>query len=353
VINGDNEGKMWIDDPKNPKTGVLVDNEYSIYLVGDSSNSDLNKEISNLIHNKILLEARKIAEQLGNEWVIFYDHDNWKKIFEQDMKIVDYLPLKRKYYLLEQYFPIKWREKIPTGYSMNFIDFEFLNRKNLKNFNKVTDYIKHSWKSKEDFLNRGFGFCLVKDNTILTSWCIADWVTNGKTEIGVETDENFRRKGHAMLVSSAAVDYCWKNNIKVGWHCSSHNIASQKVAEAVGFNLAKEYDVIMGSFDKAHLLWENAWYRGLFLNRPEEGIRYMNKFLELRDADASQLYYYGIILVKAGKLKEALSIFSDIVKMKPNFVRMMRDTLINEEEFQNLRELEGWKELVKKLDNSK
>ena len=46
VINGDNEGRMWIDDPKNPKTGVLVDNEYSIYLVGDSSNSDLNKEIS-------------------------------------------------------------------------------------------------------------------------------------------------------------------------------------------------------------------------------------------------------------------------------------------------------------------
>ena len=53
----------------------------------------------------------------------------------------------------------------------------------------------------------GFGFCLVnKDNRII-SWCISDWVTDEKTEIGVGTDENFRRRGYATLVVNATLNY--------------------------------------------------------------------------------------------------------------------------------------------------
>ena len=152
VINGDNQGRIWLDDPENPKTGVLVDNENSIYLVGDYTNSDLNKEIINLIFNEILPEARKTAKNFENTWVIYYDHDNWKKKIEQDMKIADYLPLKRKYFLLKQPSSLNWKENIPAGYTMYFLNEDFLNRKELKNFNEITNYIKKSWRSKEDFI---------------------------------------------------------------------------------------------------------------------------------------------------------------------------------------------------------
>ena len=353
VINGDNQGRIWLDVPENPKTGVLVDNENSIYLVGDPTNLDLNKEIADLIFNEILPEAKKTAENFENTWVIYYDDDNWKKKIEQDMDIVDYLPLKRMYFFLKKPSSINWKEIIPAESTMNFINEEFLQRKDLKNFNEITDYIKKSWESKEDFIKRGFGFCLVNNEKIITSWCISDWVTEKKTEIGVGTDENFRRKGYATLVVKATIEYCLKNNFTVSWHCSSHNIASQKTAEKVGFYLAKEYDIVMGSFDKAYILWENTWYRGLYLNQPEEGIRFMKRFLELREPNASQLFYYGIILVNAGKFKEALETFSDVVNMKPHFVKMMRDTLSNGEEFKNLREIEGWNDLIKKLEETK
>ena len=283
VINGDNQGRMWVDDSENPKTGLLVDNENSIYLVGDEHNSLINKEIANLIFDEIFPEARKIAVKFENTWVIYYDHNNWKNKIEIDMNIIDYLPLKRKYYSLKKPPSLNWRALIPSGYIMKFLNEEFLERKDLTNFNEITDYIKRSWRSKEDFIKRGFGFCLVKNEKIITSWCISDWVTENKSEIGVGTDEDFRKKGYATLVVKATIEHCLEKDIKLGWHCSSHNIASQRTAEKVGFNLEKEYEIVLGSFDKAYILWENTWYRGLFLDQPEEGIRFMKRFLEIKE----------------------------------------------------------------------
>jgi len=202
------------------------------------------------------------------------------------------------------------------------------------------------------FLNRGFGFCLVNNDKIIISWCISDWVTEEKTEIGVGTDENFRRRGYATLVVKATLDYCFKNNFKVGWHCSKHNIGSQKTAEKAGFELEKEYDIILGSFDKAYILWENTWYRGLFLNQPEEGIRFMKKFLKIKQPSAFQLYNYGLILVRADKLKEALSTFSKAVTMDPDFIPELRDALFNARKLKNLKRTEGWNELIEKLEDS-
>jgi len=78
VINGDNQGRMWIDVPKNPKTGLLVDNENSIYLVGEYNNSNLNKKIANLIFNEIFPKARITSENFEKTWVIYYDHEDWR-----------------------------------------------------------------------------------------------------------------------------------------------------------------------------------------------------------------------------------------------------------------------------------
>lgn len=352
VINGDNQGRMWLDNHENPKTGVLVDNENSIYLVGKSNNSNLNKEIANLIFNEIFPKARITSEQFENTWVIYYDHEDWKNKIEQDMNIIDYLPLKRSYYLYKNPSTLKWEEFITDGYTIEFLNEEFFERKDLTNFNEITNYINKSWSSKEAFLMSGFGFCLVnKDNRII-SWCISDWVTDEKTEIGVGTDENFRRRGYATLVVNATLNYCLKKNFKVGWHCSNHNIASQKTAEKVGFKLEKEYNIILGSFDKAYILWENTWYRGLFLNQPEEGIKYMKEFLKIKHPNAFQLYNYGLILVRADELKEALSTFLKVVTMDPDFIPELRDTLFNARKLKYLKKTEGWNELIKKLEES-
>jgi RimJ/RimL family protein N-acetyltransferase len=352
VINGDNHGRIWLDDPDNSKTGLLVDNEHSIYLVGNNSNTAVNKQIANLIFNKILPEARKVAKDSEGTWVIYYDQNSWKDKIEFDMGIVDYLPLKRKYYTYNQPQSHTWKENIPKGSTVYFLNKEFLERINLTNFNEISNHINRSWRSKVDFIKRGFGFCLVNDEKIITSWCISDWVTEKKTEIGVATDENFRMKGYASLLVKATIDYCLKNKFKIGWHCSSHNIASQKTAESVGFNLIKEYGSILGSFDKAYILWENVWYRGLFLNQPEEGIRFMTKFLKIKQPNAFQLYNYGIILVRADKLKEALSTFLKAITMDSDLIPELRVLLSNARKLKDLKKTVGWNELIEKIEDS-
>jgi RimJ/RimL family protein N-acetyltransferase len=350
VINGDNQGRMWVNQTKNPKTGVLVDNENSIYLVGDYSNPILNKEIAYLIFNEIFPEASKTAEKYENTWVIYYDQDKWKQKIESDMNIVDFLPLKRKYFMLKKPASLNWRKFISSGYNMKFLNKEFLERKELKNFKEITDYINKSWRSIEDYVKRGFGFCLVKNQKIITSWCISDWVSENKSEIGVGTDADFRKKGHATLVVMATIQYCLDKNIEVSWHCSSHNIASQRTAEKVGFNLEKEYEIALGSFDKAYILWENTWYRGLFLDQPEEAIGFMKRFLEVKEPSAFQLFNYGKILVRADKLKEAITTFSKVIDKEPDFINVLKDALFNAKKIKTLKKTEGWNMLIKKLE---
>ena len=65
------------------------------------------------------------------------------------------------------------------------------------------DWVRDSW-GVEDFLARGVGQCLVHGNTI-ASWCIGDYAAGHACEIGIHTDERYRRRGLATLAVRATL----------------------------------------------------------------------------------------------------------------------------------------------------
>ena len=61
-------------------------------------------------------------------------------------------------------------------------------------------------------------------------------VSGDRCEIGIHTDERYRRQGFAALTAAAMVQYCLSDGMThIGWHCHTHNQASAATAEKVGF----------------------------------------------------------------------------------------------------------------------
>ncbi|WP_242942304.1 GNAT family N-acetyltransferase [Hathewaya proteolytica] len=162
----------------------------------------------------------------------------------------------------------------------------------MKNMEDIIQWTStESWISKDDFLKNGFGFCIVNGNDIV-SWCISDYVMGNKCEIGIETDEGYRKNGFATIVVSVCIKYCMENNIDhIWWHCFESNIGSQKTAEKVGFKLCKEYKPLFG--------WYNSFDN--FLVHAYD--YYTNKHY----AEASKLYEKAFRLLESNNKESKIS----------------------------------------------
>jgi len=78
--------------------------------------------------------------------------------------------------------------------------------------------------------------------TTIASMCLMDCRTENWCEIGIRTDETYRRQGLAALAVAGLVEHCLDRGInQIGWHCLRNNVGSRRTAEKVGFTQAAEY----------------------------------------------------------------------------------------------------------------
>ncbi len=81
----------------------------------------------------------------------------------------------------------------------------------------------------------------------IANWCMADCVVGHRAEVGVQTDERYRRRGLAKRVVAAAVEHCLAHEVThIGWHCGSANLASAATATAVGFREVRQHPYVNG-----------------------------------------------------------------------------------------------------------
>ena len=76
VVNQDIEGKIWVDNLDDPKTAMIVDNIWIIYLLGSSSNEEFNIEAGEIIRN-IVFPHKTADVDVDREWVLDYYNDSW------------------------------------------------------------------------------------------------------------------------------------------------------------------------------------------------------------------------------------------------------------------------------------
>ena len=100
---------------------------------------------------------------------------------------------------------------------------------------------KKFWRSKEDFLENGFGFIANDYVGNPVSICYSACVASKTAEIDVVTMPGHQKKVLAKVVVGAFVDFCLENNITANWDCFVENTASLNTAESIGFTAAMNY----------------------------------------------------------------------------------------------------------------
>jgi GNAT superfamily N-acetyltransferase len=246
VYEGTSPGTIWVDDVANPRT-ALVRTPEGHELVGEAPEGAAAEGIRALVLEQMIPEGRERG------WAFFgmgYPGEAWREflseLFQGEDPVWDY-----SHYLRLGKPRVDWRERLPEGFEVRRVDAALLGQDELGNILEVRGWAEGNFGTREAFLERGFGFCVVEGETI-ASWCLSDCVSGPRCEIGIQTDERYRRRGLATCAVAAAVEHCLDRGLtEIGWHCGSANTPSLAVAQGVGFEKVGESQYVLVALHRA------------------------------------------------------------------------------------------------------
>jgi len=102
--------------------------------------------------------------------------------------------------------------------------------------------------SVQEFLEKSFGYSTRIDDEIV-GWCMSEYNTANRCELGIATVGAYRRQGIATLLGKALIKHALAQDINcIGWHCWADNKPSIATARKLGFEKCFEYQVFIISF---------------------------------------------------------------------------------------------------------
>lgn len=128
---------------------------------------------------------------------------------------------------------------VADGYRVEQIDLGFAQRI-AADKSVFTDSHLLNFKSAEDFIARGFGFCLLKGDEMA---CIATTFTvcDKGIKIQIDTRENHQRKGLATAAAAHLILHSLEKGLDPNW--DADNVISCRLAEKVGYTPQGQYSM--------------------------------------------------------------------------------------------------------------
>lgn len=244
IITGLNKGKIYADSRTNPKTAMIWTDDGS-FFIGDTKNKSFNDSINKYIDTNIA----PMAKELGLEWFEICSVSNeWSETIEE---LFGYRGLDRSNQFVFRMNEINAEKldlkEVSEDIQLVPISMEVFQR-TLGNKAYFVDGILEFWDSLDDFCNKGFGYFLIKDDTIL-SRCTLDFKYNGVCTLGVATDKNNRKCGYAKRVVSETLKHCMEKELDPYWDCMEVNHGSIALAKSVGFKKDYTYSLYEFKFE--------------------------------------------------------------------------------------------------------
>ncbi len=260
VIEGKAPGQIFADDAENPTVALICEHvEGNWYLAGDSSDPEIVAGLKTLVDDTLLPAGRATADRV--ELIVNWYPEAWESHF--DLLLADAAPLRhlRKHFVIDAAPAIDWRAQLPDGYEMRLVDDDLLAQDELVNIEELRDWDSGYHEAMKPLMGGGIGCAILHDNHI-ASWCMGDYAAGNFVEIGIHTDETYRKQGLATLATAAMVETCLDSGADaVGWHCWSSNIASAKTAIKVGFRQTVEHPIYHAWYNRV----DNQFVRGNML----------------------------------------------------------------------------------------
>lgn len=95
--------------------------------------------------------------------------------------------------------------------------------------------------SVEEFLAHSFGIAALHGNRF-AGWCTSEYNTGDRCEVGIGTEEPYRRRGLAAAMGAAFIELAHSRGVRrIGWHCFARNEGSVATALRLGYQKTADY----------------------------------------------------------------------------------------------------------------
>lgn len=289
AIDGNNPGRIFVDDVDQPQTGFALTVE-GYLLAGDTNNPHTNRSLKRLLSEKIFTGEYYVN---GDESMSLAVHPQaWEELLPWLIPTHAAEKLERYHYICKA-LKFDWRSQLPEGYAIHRLDGKLLNDPEVIFADPLRSWmdIPEFWWTEDNFISKGVSFVILYENTVV-AWCNPDCVANDRIDVGIITHPGHRRKGLAACVAAATVEHCLKHGFSaIGWHCNAENTGSWKTAEKVGFERNRTYAYYYYVYNLIDHLAELGWYHYRH-EEYDQTVRYYDQVFAMRDEHPD--YYYHL-----------------------------------------------------------
>lgn len=239
LFEGCAAGRLFVDDVTAPSSGVIVCNS-RVLCAGDASQAHFLGEMLHTFADELIPAHRS----RGNDaYLVCASGADWGAALQIMFNSRQLYHGTRQYYEITAFVP-KPDLQLPDGFTMQLITPEFMSS-HLAGLDAVREEMCSERASVDDFLARSFGLCPVHSNEV-AGWCMSEYNSNGRCEIGIATAEKHQRQGIATLATWSFLAEAYRRGYtRVGWDCWTRNVASAATARKAGFTLVEEYPAVV------------------------------------------------------------------------------------------------------------
>jgi hypothetical protein len=226
VVDGQHEGRIFVDNALSP-SAVYVWTPWGYhYFAGASSEVSFIESMREMLTDTLQPQSASV----GEPDILLTLMPGVKKAPAGDI-----LPTSEVIKIYRSTFAFNeakflvigdWKDRFLKGLSIVRID------ENLVSY--LVDDICATWRSVEEFFERGFGFCLLENDNILST-CYSAFVARNNVEIAVSTEKDYRRRGYAAITGAVMIEHCLENDLLPHWECFWDNEPSIALANRLGF----------------------------------------------------------------------------------------------------------------------
>ena len=238
VLQRNSPARIWVDLPKAPHAALMWDLRHCIYLTGDVQRASSSGLLRSFL-TEIAADA-KAAEI--HDFRVCCSDSSWETAVQD---ILPTLRLRNRVLLKVDPGPGPRPSRLTDGFGTDPIDRQLLDDVRLQNLDLVFEEISGEWPSVARFLQNGFGV-VVRNEDAVVSWCTAEYVSEGRCGVGIETIPAFQGRGLATRAATAFVAVCATRGITAHWESWRDNHPSLRVAQKVGFQPLYDFNEYFG-----------------------------------------------------------------------------------------------------------
>ena len=229
-VEGYNPGHVFVDDPDQPGSACIAmgGTTYTgdVFFGGIAENDTFDADVRALLTEEVMPSI--VADGGEGHMMLVSATEPWREKLDSLMEAYGGRRIVRTLFRLDvgsfREHHADWRSRIPEGYRVLRAD---------RDLAAQIPGIAELWGSVEHFIEKGFGFCVL-DGETMVSRCQPVFIGDGRAEFGVGTDKEYRRRGLATLAGCACIEHCLHLGLAPEWGCF-YNEASGALARKLGF----------------------------------------------------------------------------------------------------------------------